>query len=184
MMRNLLLICSVSIVGFFIGCSKEDNGTNPPPTEDFTFPASSDTALTLYSGTSTVSVNQTFDIKVVCYNVSATFGSAFEIDFTSDTVSVLGVIVGPFFTPSDSTVQIQQIENANGRVSFGVSYRRGTVRTASGSGVVFKIRCKGISAGAAQFTIKKSKVELRKSDGTLISNFDRLQYQNLSVTVQ
>ena len=184
MMRNLFLICSVSIVGFLIGCSKGDNGTNPPPTEDFTFPASSDTALTLYSGTSTVSVNQTFDIKVVCYNVSQTFGAAFEVGFTNGTVTVESIVIGPFFDPADQTVSVTQIENTNSRVSFGTTYQRGSGKTSSGSGVVFKIRCKGTMPGAAQFTLNQSKIELRKSDGTLISNFDRLQYQNLSVTVQ
>jgi hypothetical protein len=185
MTRHLFVLALIVPLLASSGCKKDDGGTEPPPViEDFTFPASSDTALTLYSGTSSVGLNQTFDVKVICYNVSPTFGAAFEVSFSSSLVQVLDIIVGPFIGPADSTVQLKQIENASGRVSFGVSFRRGSGLTSSGSGIPFKIRCKAIAAGTAQFTFNQSKVLLLQADGSEIANFRRLQFRDLTITTQ
>lgn len=180
------LFFSFLLVAFlFTSCKKDDGGTPPePPGEDFSFPASNDTALVLHSGATTIGVNQTFDVKVICYNVAATFGAAFEVGFTNTTVEVQSVIVGPFIGPAAQTVQVTQIENANSRVSFGISYLRNAGLLSTGSGVVFKIRCRTKAGGTAQFTINTTKVELKKADGTPIDNFSRVQYLNLSMTVQ
>lgn len=184
-MKNFRWYIILLVLVFAFGCKKDDGGTLlPPSVEDFSFLAKTDTAVTLYSDGSTVSAGQTFDVKLICYNVDSTFGSSFEVFFTKARLQVLDVIVGPFFSPSDQTVQLKKIENDSGRVSFGISYVRNSGRVAFGSGVVCKIRFQAIAVGTAQVSFNQSKVELRKAEGTYITNFSRLQYQNLSVVVQ
>lgn len=175
------LFCLVTFL-IFLGCKKEEGGGIMP--EDFSFPPSADTAVTLFSGVSSVSVNQAFDVKLICYNVDSTFGASFEVGFPNTKIQVVDVLVGPFFSPPDQTIQLMHIQNDSARVSFGISYVRGGGRTSAGSGVVCKIRCVPIVTGTIQFTFHQLKVELRKEDGTFIRNYSRLQYQNLSMIVQ
>ncbi len=176
------------IIGVMSGCKKDDGGTGPPPTptEDFTFPANTTKfAVTLYSEKATVAVNEAFDVKVILYNVTDAFGAALEITYASDKVTVLNQLSGPtFFAPAANILSVSQTDTVNNRTSYGVTYRAGTSGSANGSGVVVKLKCRGRAAGTTTFTVDPAKLEVRKFDGTLITNFGNLGIENLTITVQ
>ena len=182
-MKAKLVFLTFIIVAVIGGCSKDDAGTQTPPTpaEDFTFPASTTSSVTLYSEKSTVAVNEAFDVKVVLYNVTNAFGAALEIAYASDKVSVLSQLSGPtFFAPAANILTVPWTDTLNNRVSYGVTYRAGTNGAANGSGVVVKLKCRGRAAGTAAFTVDPAKLEVRQSNGTLIT----MPIVNLTITVQ
>jgi len=186
-MKATTLFLTFIIVAAMIGCSKDDGGTQPTaPVEDFSFPANpTKFSATLYSEKSTVAVNEAFDVKVVLYNVTAAFGAALEMTYASDKVTVLDQLTGPtFFAPAANILAVMRTDTVNNRVSYGVTYRAGTNGSANGSGVVVKLKCRGRAAGTATFTIDPAKLEIRKADGTLITNFGMLATENLTITVQ
>jgi hypothetical protein len=135
----------------------------------------------LYSEKATVAVNEAFDVKVVLYNVTNAFGAALEIAYASDKVSVLSQLSGPtFFAPAANILTVPRTDTVNNRVSYGVTYRAGTNGVANGSGVVVKLKCRGRAAGTAAFTVDPAKLEVRQSNGTLIT----MPIVNLTITVQ
>jgi hypothetical protein len=187
-MKAKVFFLTFIIVAVMGGCSKDDSGTapTPTPTEDFSFPANATKfSATLYTAKDTVAVNEAFDVKVVLYNVTAAFGAAFEMTYASDKVTVLDQLTGPtFFAPAANILAVMRTDTVNNRVSYGVTYRAGTNGSANGSGVVVKLKCKGRTAGTATLTIDPAKLEIRKADGTLITNFANLAIENLTITVQ
>ncbi len=187
-MKATLVFLAFLIIAVTSGCKKDDGGTGPPPTttEDFTFPANTTKfSVTLYSEKATVAVNEAFDVKVILYNVTDAFGAALEITYASDKVTVLNQLSGPtFFAPSANILAVSQTDTVNNRTSYGVTYRAGTSGSANGSGIVVKLKCRGRAAGTTTFTVDPAKLEVRKSDGTLITNFGNLGIENLTITVQ
>jgi hypothetical protein len=183
LMRFLFLI-SLSIA--VLSCKKDDGGTTPPPTtsEDFSFPANATKfSATLYAPTQTVANGGTFDIRLVLYNITDAFGAAAEIAYSGDKVQITESVVGPAFTPSDAIISLRGPVNAT-TYAFGVTYKAGTNRTTTGSGVIVKLKCRAIASGAATFSITPAKLEIKKSDGTPITNFGTILIENASVTVQ
>jgi hypothetical protein len=167
MERSLLPVLIVT--GFAFGCNKDFGGTNPSPlVEDWSFPASAtrDTT-TLYCDKESVVVGESFDVKVVLYNVSDLFGAAVEVDYVPAYVDVVSVLPGPLF-PADSVVALPpKIEPAHNRVSYGVSRLRGSTGL-TGSGVLMKLKCKGRSAGVAGFAVNPANLEIRNRNDSLL----------------
>lgn len=169
-MKSKLLFTLLLLALGFVSCKKDDSGTNTPPTtqEDWTFPSDGATKLAVYSEKSTVAVGETFDVKIILYNVTGIFGAATEISYSSDKVDVLDVLAGPVFTPAADYLMVKKIEANLNVVSFGITYKNGTARSVTGSGIVLKLKCKGKAAGTATFTINAPpRSEARKADGTL-----------------
>ena len=178
----------VSVLALLLmGCKKDDEGTTPPvAAEDWTFPT--DTvkfAVTVNSPKATVAVGEAFDVKVILYNVSNAFGFSMEMAYASDKVEVLEVTQGPHFAPVGDLLTIKKIDAAMNAVSYGVTFKAGTTTTGkSGSGVVFKLKCRARVAGSAAFTIAPGKLEIRKADGSFINNFNTIAKENLTLQIQ
>jgi hypothetical protein len=164
-MKTFLLLVLI-LVGFTVGC--KDNVTGPQPTEDWTYPSSStrDT-VTVYCNKKSVTIGEEFDVKLVLYNIDDVFGIALEINYASDKSDVLSAIAGPFFPPDGVVALPPKIEPTSNRVSYGVTRQRGSTGI-TGSGVVIKLKCKAKAKGSAMFVINTSKLEIRRSNGTLI----------------
>ena len=175
-----LLGLFVLLIG--LSCKKSDGGTGPTP--DPEFPASSKFAVTLYTPKTTLSVNETFDVKVVLYNVTDVFGAAVEMGYTAGKVQVNGTTLGAAAFASANVLTVSQIEPDSSRVSYGVTYKAGTSSGFTGSGVMMTVQCKALAAGAASLTINPTKLELNKSDGNAISNFSSIIKENLALTIQ
>ncbi len=169
-MKKNILFSLLLLALVVVGCKKDDSGntTTPPVAEDWTFPADAATKLSMYCSKTSVAVNETFEVKVIVYNVTGIFGVATEIAYLSDKVEVTDVLAGPAFTPDADILVVKKIESASNLVSFGVTYKNGTGRALTGSGALLKLKCKGKAAGTATFTISAApKTEARKADGTL-----------------
>jgi hypothetical protein len=161
----------ISLLGILVlGCSKSDNGSNPPPPtpEDWTFPSDTTTnSIKVFSEKSSVAVGEAFDVKVILYNVTGIFGAAAEIAYTSANATVSSVLAGPFFTPDANILTVSNINAGRNIASFGVTYRAGSNGLVTGSGVVFKLKCVGTAAGTATFAINPTTLEVRKTDNTI-----------------
>lgn len=184
-MKYSILLLVVGLALTIFSCKKDDGGTTPTPTEDYTFPANSTKfAATLYTSTTTIANNGTFDIRFVLYNVTAAFGAAAEITFSNDKVQITESLVGPAFGPADQIISLRgPVASAPNTYAFGVTYRAGSNLSTTGSGVIVKLKCKATATGTATFTITPAKLEIKKSDGTLISNFGNILIENASVTI-
>ena len=185
-MRTKLFLLFMSLSILTIGCKKdEEQIINPPAQEDWTFPANSTKfSVTLYCEKQIVRVGETFDVKVILYNIPDVFGTALEVSYTSSTASIAQQLMGPHFTPSSSVLAVSRIEAAKNAASYGITYQNGSNRISSGSGVVVKFKCTATTSGNAQFTVNRQKLEIRKADGSLINNFASLQVENLTIVVQ
>ena len=183
LMRNLFIniLCIVAFVQF-ISCSKNDGGTGPKP--DPEFPASTKFAVTLYSPKTSLSVNETFDVKVVLYNVIDLFGATVEIGYASSKVQMTGTTLGTAAFAEANVLTVSRIEPDSSRASYGVTYKAGTSSGFSGSGVMVTFHCKALAAGADTLKINPTKLELKKSDGNAITNFSSFLKENLALTIQ
>lgn len=185
-MKRIELFLPLIALGILFGsCKKDDGGTGggtiPPPPDiaDFSFPASAATSATLYASSPSVVVNQEFDIRFVLYNVTDVFGVATEIAFPAGNVAFSDHNINyNFFTPQSATIGVRGTVGTSGTYAFGLTYVSGSGRSVSGSGCVMKVRFKATASGAASFTF--SKLEVRKSDGSLVS----LPPQTATVTIQ
>jgi len=170
------------IITLLCGCGKDDSGTTPTPVkqEDWTFPVNATRdSVTLYCEKQSVAVGESFEVKIVLYNVSEIFGCAVEVQYASDKCEVTSGLAGTLF-PADSIIALPpKIESASNRVSYSVTKQRGT-KSLSGSGIVFKMKCKAKTAGNASFTINTATLEIRKADGLLVVR----PVSNLSITVR
>jgi hypothetical protein len=169
------------------GC-KKDPVSPPPPDqgEDFSYPASTKFAATLYSNQTNYKVGDNFDVKLVFYNLQNVFGAAAEISFDSSYVEITDsskIIIGPYFKIGDSTLYLRKVEQI-GRASIGISYIKGSGLVASNSGVVIKLRCKAKKIGSTTFSLNGSKLEILKNDGSFINNFSSLLKEDFSVSFQ
>ncbi len=179
--RTFLLVLGILalVLG---GCSKKSNPVTPPFEGDF--PPSSEFSVTLYSASSSVAVGDTFQVRVVLYNVSNVSGCAVRISYSSNLTDILTTAKGSSFFPSDSVVSISKIEPDSGRISFGIGYRGATAANAkSGSGVVSILTCRAKTSGTCSFAIDPNTLEITSPDGTLIPNFGALLVENLSVVI-
>ena len=178
MKRFLFLI----VIGLTLGGCKKDDPGPAPPTADPEFPASTKFAATLYAPTTSVANGATFEIRFVLYNVSEAFGAAAEITYSSDKATIDSSIVGSAFGPSDQIISLRGPVNTT-TYAYGVTYKAGSGRSLTGSGVVVKLKCRAIAAGVATFTITPAKLNIKKSDGTPISNFGTILIEPVTVVV-
>ncbi len=179
-----LLVAGLALTIF--SCKKDDGTITPPDTtEDFSYPANTTKfSATLFTSTTSIAVNGTFDVRFVLYNVTSAFGAASEITFSNDKVQVTESVVGPAIGPADAVISLRgPVPTAPNTYAFGVTYRAGSTSSLTGSGVIVKLKCKAIAAGTANFTINPAKLEIKKSDGTPISNFGTILIENASVTI-
>lgn len=182
-MKQIMILIAIGLM--FGSCKKDDGGTQPPPQDDgFSFPANATKfAATLYAPTTSVASGATFDVRFVLYNISDAFGAAAEITYSSDKVQIIESIVGPAFTPASDIISLRGPISGTNRYAFGVSYRQGTGRVTSGSGVIVKLSCRATAPGAATFAIDPAKFEIKKSDGTPINNFNAIILEPVTVTI-
>jgi hypothetical protein len=180
--KNFLVVLAILVLVIDSSCKKDDGGTGPTP--DPEFPSSSKFAVTLYTAKSTLSVNESFDVKAVLYNVTNVFGAALEVGYPSAKIQVLGTTAGTAFFPAANVLTISQVEADSQRVGYGVTYKAGTSTGSSGSGIVVTFQCKALATGAVTLTINASKLELKKSDGNPITGFSGILKENLPLTIQ
>lgn len=177
-----LLVAGLALTIF--SCKKEDSGT-PVVTEDFSYPPNTTKfSATLYTSTTTIANNGTFDVRLVLYNVTAAFGAAAEITFDNTRVQITESVAGPAFGPADAIISLRSPATAPPNTfAYAVTYRAGSTSNLTGSGVIVKLKCKAIAAGTANFTITPAKLEIKKSDGTPITNFGTILIENASVVI-
>ncbi len=183
-MKHIMILIAIGLL--FGSCKKDDGGTQPPPTQDdgFSFPANSTKfAATLYAPTTSVATGSTFDIRFVLYNIADAFGAAAEITYATDKVQIVESVVGPAFTPASDIISLRGPISGTNRYAFGVTYRQGTGRVTSGSGVIVKLNCRALAPGTATFSIDPAKFEIKKSDGTPINNFNAILLEPITVTI-
>lgn len=174
---------------FLISSCKKETVTQPPEPkeEDFSFPQSSRFSVSLITNSNTVILGKEFDVKLVFYNVQEVFGSAIEIAYENNYISITNqnkIILGPFFNIKDTSkvLILKKLENPLGRASVAISYIRNSGLNSSGSGVVFKIKYLPVAKGNTW--IKINKCEIRKSDGSFINNFSNIEIDSLQVHIQ
>jgi hypothetical protein len=174
------------LLGLAAGCSS-DEGTGPTPTpqEDWAFPASSTKfSFTAYTADSVYAVGTAFDVKLVLYNVNEVFGLSAEVAFTPSTVDVVEVLTGPHFSPAGDILTVTQLETSTSKVSLGITFRRGTTTGKSGSGAVFKLKCRARTAGTASFLVTPGTFQILKADGTPVPNAGTLVLEGRTLTIR
>lgn len=186
---KILSVILLAVVAAFSGCSKGDNGvsstTSTSSGEDWTYPSSSSKfAVTAYTAKDTVAIADSFDVKVVCYNLSSVFGASVQMSYDPSKVRVRSLVAGSYVGPDSVVIKLSDIDSTSGLVSFGISYLNGSGRSSSGSGVLFKAKCMALAAGMVTFTVDTTKLEILKSDGTSIAGFDTLSVENESITIK
>ena len=182
-MKKTLFVLTLATCMLASSCKKDDGGTTttiPPAPDitDFAFPASGTPSATLYASSTSVVVNQEFDIRFVLYNVTDAFGAAAEITYPADKIQLTADAINQnYFSPPNSTLVVKGVVTA-GVYAYGVTYQNGTGLTQSGSGVIMKLRCKATATGTAAFAL--TKLDIRRADGSAMS----LPIQNVSVAIQ
>ncbi len=180
MTRRLIIIGCSALIG--LSCSRKSNPVSPPIEGDF--PPSSKFAVTLYSPTQSVATGDTFQVRIVLYNVTNVSGCALRVYFPPTLVALVSAKVGTSFFPSDSVISISRIEQDSGRVSFGVAYRNSApAQSKSGSGTVCVLTGKALAGGNCSLVIDPATLDIRAPDGTLIPNFASLVLENLSLVI-
>jgi hypothetical protein len=186
MIKHTITLFAVVVVILITGCKKD---TVSPPLvaeEDYSFPASTKFAVTLYSNQTNYKVGDNFDVKLVFYNLQDVFGAAVEVSYDSSFIQITDsskILIGPYFKIGDSTLSFRNVEQI-GRASIGISYTKGSGLVSNGSGAVMKLKCNARKIGSTTFSINTGKLEIRKSDGSFISNFNGLQKENLTISIQ
>jgi hypothetical protein len=165
------------------GCTKKSNPLSPaaPAIE---FPPDTKFSLTLYSPSSSIAVGQTFEARVVLYNVINVAGMALEVSYPAGNVDILGVTGGTTFFPPDSVISISHVEADSGRVSYGVAYKNtASGASKSGSGLICTFKCKAKAPGTASFVINQNTLDINTPNGVLINNFPALLVENISFSI-
>jgi len=166
------------------GSSTQPNPTpTPTPPGPWTFPASSKFAVTLYADSSTYAIGDSFDVKVVAYNLTNVFGATFQVNYPASQLNVGRVVYNstPIVTPNLELPG--RVEADSNRVSFGFTFLRGSHHAFNGSAVLARLRCLGTAAGTAKFTLARANLAIQDSTGSAIPNFSNLEVDSLSVTV-
>ena len=173
------------------GCGEDsvidpDGDGNDPEEifDEWSFPVNYNFEVSLYSDVDTVAVADTFDVKIVFYNIRDVLGMGLVISYDSDLIEISSVIPGPYFSPESLVIALSLIEPDINRISYGASFIRGSQLTVSNSGIVAKLRCVAKKNGLAKFSIIPGKYEIIGIDGKLVSNFRSLTISNSSVIVE
>jgi hypothetical protein len=183
--QSITLLTVIGII-LITGCKKDSVSPPPVAEEDYSFPASAKFTVTLYSNQTNYKIGDNFDVKLVFYNLQDVFGTAVELSFDSSFIRIMDsskIFIGPYFKTGDSTLTFRKVEQV-GRASIGISYTKGSGLVSNGSGVVLKLKCNARKIGSTTFSINSSKLEIRKSDGAFIYNFNGLLKENLTISIQ
>ena len=184
-MSGRLSLAVLILLLLISGCGDEDSLTEPEKIiDEWSFPENLNFAITLYSEEDSVAVGDSFDVKIVFYNIRIAFGTVMEISYNSDIVEISQVISGPYFSPDSLTIMLSVIEPDLNRISYGVSYVKDSGMTVSGSGIVAKLRCIGKNRGTAKCRLTPGKFEIIGTDGNLVTNFRSLTITNATVIVE
>jgi hypothetical protein len=186
MIKHTITLLTVIGIILITGCKKDSVSPLPVAQEDYSFPVSTKFAVTLYSNQTNYKVGDNFDVKLVFYNLQDVFGAAVELSFDSSFIQITDsskILFGPYFIIGDSTLSFRKVEQI-GRASIGISYTKGSGLVSNGSDAVIKLKCKARKNGSTTFSINGSKLEIRKSDGSFVNNFNGLQKENLTINIQ
>jgi hypothetical protein len=186
MINNTVTLLIVIGIILITGCKKDSVSPPPVAEEDYSFPANTKFAVTLYSNQTSYKVGDNFDVKLVFYNLQDVFGAAVELSYDSSFIHITDsskILIGPYFNTGDSTLTFRKVEQI-GRASIGISYVKGSGLVSNGSGTVMKLKCNARKNGSTTFSINGSKLEIRKSDGSFINNFNGLLKENLTINIQ
>jgi hypothetical protein len=156
--------------------------TTPGPWD---FPASPRFAIALYSDAASYAVGDSFDVKVVAYNLQRVFGAALTVEYAPSLLGIGEIRYNPslFVDPGSFIILPLQVEPDSSRVSFGFTFVRGSHRSISGSAVVMRLRCLANAVGTANFKLDPAALAIQDSTGNTISDYEYLEIDSLTVTV-
>lgn len=183
------LLITFILVLFLSACKESPVELPPQPQEeDFSYPQSSRFAVSLITDNTIVANASNFDVKVVFYNVQDVFGTAIELLYDKNLISIQNdskILLGPFFNFKDSSkvLLFKKLENELGRINAAISYIRNSNLVSNGSGVIIKLKFTTVNRGNAVIKINKNKFEIRKNDGSYINNFSNLEVDSLKITI-
>lgn len=189
-MKTPIFLFLLSLSFALLSCSTSDSGSPPAANactaaNDFSFPANATKfAVALYADCQTVSNGQEFSLKVVLYNVTDVFGFASEIILPTDKVDFVSAADGTAFQPSTDILRVGSIVSGTNKYACGATYTSLSSNRTNGSGVVVKLRLRAKATGTAAFTINPARLELKRSDGTPVTNFGSILVENASITIQ
>ena len=168
------------------GCGSNNNSTQPKVPGPWDFPASPKTAISLYADATTHAVGDSFDVKVVAYNLQSVFGASLQINYPSALLGIGQFYYNPtpFADPGSYFVLPVRNEAGANRVSTGFTFLRGSHRQISGSAVVMRLRCRAIAVGTARLKFDPTVLAVQDSTGNPIANFGTLEVDSLTVTIQ
>ncbi len=174
-------LCAALLAGCSGGKAPTGGTAAPGPWD---YPSSDKFALTLYSDRTSVAEGDSFDVKVVFYNVPSLFGAAFEIGYTGARAGAGRFIGNGAYLSSGGTVlSLNRVEPDSSKASAAFTHVRGG-GTFDDNGVIVKLRCKALRAGIARFTVRDSTLRMVKSDGTAIDGFASLRNEGLAITIR
>lgn len=164
-MRVLILCLALALVG--AGC---DGNTivqppNPADLEDWSFPIDTSKVALTAMAPDTGYVGQSFDVKIVVYNVPQLFGAAADVQYERDRVRVESVIIGPLFGSSKNTLGVAFVDSARGIVQVASTLRSGAPSPSRATGVLCKLRCRALRTGLTRFRLDGN-VILKTATGT------------------
>ena len=192
--RNAVLPIFGLLLAVSMGCSKggkTNNGPNPPGAWDFPANATKH-AITLYTDKAHYAVGDTFDVKVVLYNVADVFGTALAVNYPHADMQPVGYASGLIFSENPALflsasnhLVVAGADTASAAepdtVSYGFSYLRGGPERINGSTVLMKFRFKVKAAGTVTFTIDDTQLAINDENGAPISGFDTMLRESATV---
>lgn len=187
-MKNHIILFLLILIAAW-GCKKLETPVETTPEEDWSFPADSiKQGVTVYCNNTELKVGDNFDVKFVVYNMNDVIGIATEMTVPSSSMTTLnGLVPGKYFAAADSNdlISIKLMESKDSRVSYGITYKQDAANTksASGSGVLYKLKMRANAAGEASFTINRAKLSIIKRDRSQVL-VDTLRVENCNIVIQ
>jgi hypothetical protein len=166
------------------GCGGSSTRPTPAP-GPWDYPASPRFAIALYSDAVTHAVGDSFDVKVVAYNLQSVFGVGLTVHYTPSLLAIGEIRYNPTLFVDDSSFIVLPLQDEpdSNRVGFGFTFVRGSHRSISGSAVVMRLRCLANAAGTAKFKLDPATLAIQDSTGNAITNYENLEIDSLSVTI-
>jgi len=126
------------------------------------------------------SVGDEFDVEIAVSGITDLFGYSFDLECNADLLETVEVIQGDFLG-SDALFLFQSSPDA---LSIGATRRAGTGGV-SGSGVIAKIKFRGITPGQTELRIiRNDDFAFQKEDGTDVDGIDQMVIGSAGVTIE
>jgi hypothetical protein len=173
----------VTLAAMLASCGDGGAGSPVAPTiEDWSYPVGgASKALALVTSRDTVRVGDRFEVKAVAYNITGLYGSTVKLEYDRARVQVEQVLGGPdCFGPAP--IFVGQTSATDGIVSFGAT-RTDTTGLFSGSGVLFKLKCRAIGAGESRFRIRAHDLALVDREGRSLPDLSSLRQSDTSIRI-